>query len=138
MFHNLTSTTWQYLKYKQRISLLSKNARLKYIKLTLQPNQANCDERLTALLIFDNALQSNEEWEATIRMLSLDSADAAEKASKAFDDFAGGVSDAAKLMDGAVAARAEKIRERQRMREERSKKKREALLRFLWPFGRKS
>ena len=93
------------VKYRQRIGLLKERARMKYIKMTLQPNQPNCDERLTSLLIFDHALQSNVEWEATVRMLSLDSPSSA-------DNILNGVSDLAKDMDDAMARHAEDRREK--------------------------
>lgn len=98
------------LKYKQRISLLSESARLKYIRLTLQPNQSQCDERLTALLIFDHALQSNVEWEATIRMLSLDQLSVSEKAENSATDLLGGLEKLGGDADQAFARHAERLR----------------------------
>lgn len=90
------------LTYKQRIANLHDGARLKYFKLTLQPSQQDCDERLTALMIFDHALQSSVEWELTVRMLSLDKPSVAER-----------VSDEYSRREQAISQHAEKIREKQ-------------------------
>lgn len=53
-------------KYKNRISLLNESDRLKYIELTLQPNQADFDERLTASIIALHASSPDVEWEAIV------------------------------------------------------------------------
>jgi len=98
------------LKYKQRISLLNQSARLKYIRQILQPNQAQFDERLTALLIFDHALSPNVEWEATIRMFSLDQPDASEKMAGFSKEVFGGLGQIVSDADQAFARRAEKLR----------------------------
>lgn len=98
------------LKYKQRVSLLSEGKRLKYIRTTLQPDQKNFDERLSALMIFDHAMQSNVEWEATLRMLSLDGPDLNEKMSDAAETFSGFATTILKDADQKLRNRADKMR----------------------------
>ena len=78
--------------------------------MPLQPDQKNFDERLTALLIFDHALQSNVEWEASLRMLSLDGPDIHEKMSDASKSFQNFTVNALKDVDRKLAAHAEKLR----------------------------
>ncbi len=58
-------------RYLSRISDMQKGNRLKYLKIIMQPSEINFDERLTALVIFDHSLQSNDEWNKTIEIYSL-------------------------------------------------------------------
>jgi len=107
------------IKYKQRIGLLKPRSRMRYIRLALQPDQRSFDERVTAILLLDHALQSNVEWEATIRLMGLDQPDLQDKATAAMNKSTETLSSFAGFLDNAATKLEADTKRRREERERR-------------------
>ena len=68
-------------RYLERVGNLSQSQRKRYMRVTLQPSETDFDEGLTSVVIFDNALKSDKDWDGFLRAFSLETRSPFEAAS---------------------------------------------------------